>query len=147
MLYDLQGWLRCIADYLLHVVVVAGVIHHVKDGNQRVFLGVAKGAAVDEVIAPHVYLSEALQLALPRIHQKTQTSNVLLLREKVKYAVGERREMVVECDVVDEKVQILSLLDHFPIEIVESVDWTIQPLLIGWLLAALEVNEVKPKQL
>lgn len=53
--------------------------------------------------------------------------------------------MVMECDIVDEKVKVFSLLDHFPIEIVQPIDWTIQPLLIDWLVGTFEVNEVESK--
>ena len=147
MLYALWCRLCGVSDYLLDVVVAAGVVHHVEDGDERVLFGVAEGAAVDEVVAPHVQPPEALQLALLAAHQQAQTARVLLLRQQPEQAAGERAEVVVQGHVVYEQVQVLTLLDHSPVEIVESVDRTVQPLLVRGLLAALEVDEVKPEQL
>jgi DNA-binding cell septation regulator SpoVG len=51
-----------VADYLLDIIVGAGVVHHVKDGNEGVFVCVPERAAVHEMVAPGVKLLELFQL-------------------------------------------------------------------------------------
>lgn len=56
---DLLGWRGGeITEDLLHIVVVAGMIHHIEDGNKCVLVSVPERTAINEVIAPNIELSK-----------------------------------------------------------------------------------------
>jgi hypothetical protein len=58
-----------IADNLLDIVVSTGVINHVEEGDEGILIGISKGAAVNEVVAPDIETPKLLQLTLPLVGQ------------------------------------------------------------------------------
>jgi hypothetical protein len=72
----LRSVVRLSSDDKLHIVISAGVIDHIKDGNKRVLLSITEGSAVDEVVAPDVKTPKPLQLAVRTVHEDLEDGKV-----------------------------------------------------------------------
>lgn len=50
----LLGWLREMTDDLVYVVVSAGVIHHIKDGDECILFSISERTTIYKMICPLV---------------------------------------------------------------------------------------------